>query len=118
LPKVGVARLRYGKRIEILGVAAGEGGIDLAALMRLLAERGWSKVLLEGGSHLAASALKAGIVDRVAFFIAPKILGGGFPAIEGLPAITMRAALPVTNLTARPSGADWLLEADIPTLRV
>ncbi len=113
---VSSAERRYGSRTGVIGIAPGARGIDLAALMRRLAERGWSKVLIEGGAHLAGSALQAGIVDRIAFFIAPKILGGGFAAIEGLRASTMRDAIPLTNFSARALGDDWLLEAEIPRL--
>ncbi len=108
------AERRYSSRISVIGIAPGERGIDLAALMRQLAERGWSKVLIEGGAHLAGSALQAGIVDRVAFFVAPKILGGGFAAIEGLRASTMRDAIPLTNFSTCALGGDWLLEAEVP----
>lgn len=50
--------------------------VDLAALMKLLAEREITSVLIEGGSGVHASALAAGIVDKAAWFIAPKIIGG------------------------------------------
>ncbi len=46
---------------------------------QFLADLGGQEItalLLEGGGELAAAALRAGIVDKVAFFIAPKILGG------------------------------------------
>jgi len=50
--------------------------LDLAWLMRLLAARGITSVLIEGGASLNASALQAGIVDKVAIFVAPKMIGG------------------------------------------
>lgn len=107
------AQQKYGARVEVIGVPGTAGALDLAALMRELGRRGWCKVLLEGGAHLAASALQAGVVDRVAFFIAPKILGGGLSAVEGLPADTMRKAIPIGTLSGRFVGGDWLLEGDI-----
>lgn len=51
-------------------------GVDLAALMRILGQRGIDSILLEGGGTLNESALAAGIVDEVDAFIAPKIFGG------------------------------------------
>jgi len=84
------AQRRYMKRgsahsaVEIIAAKSTSGKIDLTDLLREFAGRGWSKILLEGGAHLAGAALAAGIVDRVAFFIAPLVLGCGLPAIEGL----------------------------------
>ena len=97
----------------MLAVPATREGIDLAHLMRELGARGWSRVLLEGGARLAGAALRAGIVDRIAFFVAPAILGGGRSAVEGLTPRTMRDALHLVNFSARQVGADWLLEADL-----
>ncbi|HVN89736.1 MAG TPA: bifunctional diaminohydroxyphosphoribosylaminopyrimidine deaminase/5-amino-6-(5-phosphoribosylamino)uracil reductase RibD [Candidatus Binataceae bacterium] len=111
--KTKAAQSRFGRRVEVLGVPKNDTGIDLDALMRQLAARGWSKVLHEGGAHLAGAALKAGIVDRVAFFIAPKLLGGGLSAIEGLVAPTMRSAIPLNNLAAQKVDTDWLIEAEV-----
>lgn len=102
-----------GGRVEILPAKSTGGKIDLTALMREFAGRGWSKILLEGGANLAGAALAAGIVDRVAFFIAPLILGCGLPAVEGLLSRTVRGAVHLTNLRASPSGADLLVEAEV-----
>jgi diaminohydroxyphosphoribosylaminopyrimidine deaminase/5-amino-6-(5-phosphoribosylamino)uracil reductase len=97
----------------IIAIAAHGGQIALADLMRELARRGWSKVLIEGGAHLAGSALAAGVVDRVAFFVAPRIIGNGLPAVEGLLARTVKQGVALTNFSARRVGDDWLLEADV-----
>jgi len=111
------ARRRYGSRTEVIAVAPAGAGLRLAALMRELGRRGWCRVLIEGGAHLAGAALRAGIVDRVAFFVAPRILGGGLAAVEGLAAPTMRAALRLDQMAARPVGDDWLIEAAIAHAR-
>lgn len=54
----------------------GKNGIDLNKLMQILAERKLDSVLIEGGSEIQYSALKAGIVHHIYAFIAPKIFGG------------------------------------------
>lgn len=101
------ARRRY--RAEILAVPANRAGlVDLNALMKQLAGRGWSKVLLEGGAHLAAAALAAGIVDRVAFFLTPRIAGAGLPAVGEIEGF--RDGVVLRALSARALGRDWLLE--------
>ena len=115
--KLEAAKRRYGNRVDAIAVPRSQHGLDLDALMAEVAARGWSTVLLEGGAHLAGAAIAARIVDRVAFFLAPKLLGGGLGALEGLVAPTMRSAIALENLSARPIGTDWLLEADIPRSR-
>ncbi|MFC1540764.1 bifunctional diaminohydroxyphosphoribosylaminopyrimidine deaminase/5-amino-6-(5-phosphoribosylamino)uracil reductase RibD [Candidatus Margulisiibacteriota bacterium] len=64
------------KGAEILKVKARRGLIDMKALMRELGKLKITSVLLEGGGEVAASALKAKVVDRAYFFIVPKIFGG------------------------------------------
>ncbi len=50
-----------------------------------LAERGLTRVLLEGGGELATAFLRADLIDRVAWFHAPRIIGAeGLPAVGGL----------------------------------
>jgi diaminohydroxyphosphoribosylaminopyrimidine deaminase/5-amino-6-(5-phosphoribosylamino)uracil reductase len=109
-PKV---KRRYGARVEAIAAATDEQGISLREVMREFARRGWGKVLIEGGAKLAGAALRAGTVDRVAFFVAPLIIGCGLPSVEGLLAKKVREAVKLTGLTAQPVGADWLLEASV-----
>ncbi len=113
------ARRRYhGARVEVIGYEkARDDEIDLRALMRDFGRRGWSKVLIEGGAHLAGSALGAGIVDRVAFFVAPIVIGAGTPAVEGLGLARVRDAIALEGLGARRLGGDLLLEAEIAPAR-
>ena len=99
--------------VEVIAVSADAGGIRIAELMRELARRGCSSVMIEGGANLAGSALRAKVVDRIAFFLAPKLLGGGLSAIEGLQIGKMKRAIPLENLRARQVGPDWLFEAEI-----
>ena len=61
-------------------------------------------------TNLAGSALAAGIVDRVAFFVAPKILGAGVAAIDTTDVHWVRGAPELGDFTARRIGDDWLLE--------
>ncbi|MDP3260874.1 MAG: bifunctional diaminohydroxyphosphoribosylaminopyrimidine deaminase/5-amino-6-(5-phosphoribosylamino)uracil reductase RibD, partial [Thermodesulfovibrionales bacterium] len=50
--------------------------VDLKWLMKKLGKMEITSVLIEGGSSLNSHALEHGIVDKVMFFIAPKIIGG------------------------------------------
>ncbi len=59
--------------------------LNLEWLMKILGEKGITSLLIEGGSSLNSYVLEAGIVDKVMFFTAPKIIGGerSFPAVGG-----------------------------------
>lgn len=74
-PRKNIEALRK-KGAEILKIAAPKGLIDMRALMKKLGQMQITSLLIEGGGEVAASALKAGVVDKAHFFIAPKIFGG------------------------------------------
>lgn len=56
-------------------VSVGTGLVDLRAAMRVLAERGWSRVLCEGGPHLNAGLFTLGLVDELFLTVTPTIAG-------------------------------------------
>ena len=61
-----------------------EGRLSLAGVLAALAERGITRLLVEGGSHVAAELLRADLIDRLAWFQAGKLIGGdGLPAVAG-----------------------------------
>src|SRR6185369_4682982 len=57
---------------ELLVCASRDGRVDLDDLFRQLGALGVQSILLEGGSHLAGAALRAGLVDKCMIFLAPK----------------------------------------------
>ncbi|MDO8430945.1 MAG: bifunctional diaminohydroxyphosphoribosylaminopyrimidine deaminase/5-amino-6-(5-phosphoribosylamino)uracil reductase RibD [Candidatus Binatus sp.] len=108
------AKKKYERRgVEAIAIADHGGEIALDRLMQEFGGRGWSRVLIEGGARLAASALRADVVDRVAFFVAPKIMGAGLPAIDGMHLTRIRDAIQLSELSARPVGVDWLFEGKV-----
>ncbi len=86
--------------------------LDLNWLMSRLGEMEITSVLIEGGSSLNAHALQEGIVDKVMFFIAPKIIGGreSFPAVGGKASRNLSEAYRLRNVTTRKIGEDYLVE--------
>ena len=71
-------------------------------------------MLLEAGSELTGAFVRAGLVDRVAAFVAPKLLGGAAaPTAAGGAGLPLGDALRLAELTARPLGDDWLLEGRV-----
>jgi diaminohydroxyphosphoribosylaminopyrimidine deaminase/5-amino-6-(5-phosphoribosylamino)uracil reductase len=111
--KVPSVKRRYGARVEAISASVDRQGIVLEEVMREFGRRGWSKVLIEGGAKLAGGALRARVVDRVAFFIAPLIIGCGLPSVEGLLARSVREGIKLKNFSAQRVGSDWLMEAEV-----
>jgi diaminohydroxyphosphoribosylaminopyrimidine deaminase/5-amino-6-(5-phosphoribosylamino)uracil reductase len=67
----------------LIEVAGDQAGVDPAKALRALAEAGLTQVLVEGGAQLAASLLRADLVDRIAWFHAPAVMGGdAWPAVQ------------------------------------
>ncbi len=84
-----------GKGVEVFQVPAdGSGRLDLAEIMKVLAGRGLTRVLVEGGAELGAALLRARLVDRLVWFQAPLVIGGdGLPAIAGLGVAKLEEAI-------------------------
>ena len=96
--------------VELLEVAPDAAGrIDLAAALAALGARGLTRLLVEGGAGLAASLLRARLVDRLAWFHAPLLLGGdGVPAVGNLGLAALADALRFERLATEPVGSDLL----------
>jgi diaminohydroxyphosphoribosylaminopyrimidine deaminase/5-amino-6-(5-phosphoribosylamino)uracil reductase len=112
-PKRRVAALA--KRVRVL-VAPGSGGkVDLRWLLKRLGSENVTSLLVEGGGEVNASFLLQGLAQRVAFFYAPKILGGreSRRAVGGEGAGTLAESLSLTGLEWRRLGPDWLLSARV-----
>ncbi len=94
--------------IETPGAAV---GIDLAKGLAALAEAGLTRILVEGGAKIAAALLRADLVDRIAWFHAPAVMGGdGLPAVQAF-GIEHLAQMPRFGLRAmRQLGDDMLSE--------
>ncbi|HDP33708.1 MAG TPA: bifunctional diaminohydroxyphosphoribosylaminopyrimidine deaminase/5-amino-6-(5-phosphoribosylamino)uracil reductase, partial [Candidatus Hydrogenedentes bacterium] len=100
---------------ETLALPAGPDGVDMGALAQTLGERGVTSLLIEGGGATLASAFRAGIVRKVCFFVAPKIIGGreAITPVEGEGLELMDDAINITDLQASNVGEDILLEGYI-----
>ena len=80
------------------------------AVLALLADRGITRLLVEGGGAVAAAFLRSGLVDRVVRFGAGKVLGGdGVPAVGAL-GLARLADVPAYVLQAQETCGDDVLE--------
>lgn len=94
------------KGVEVLRIDAKDGKFDVAQLLKLLAERGITRLMVEGGPTVAASFVKADLVDEVILFHSPKTIPDGIGALEGLPlaALTQR----LKRVSSTPVGIDTM----------
>jgi diaminohydroxyphosphoribosylaminopyrimidine deaminase/5-amino-6-(5-phosphoribosylamino)uracil reductase len=99
------ARALQAAGVDVLRAPAGPGKLDLAAVLTLLADRGITRLMVEGGPTVAASFVSADLIDEVALFRAPKHIGAdGIDALEGMPiAALMQKLKPVGS---EPVGED------------
>ncbi len=104
-----IERLR--KYAEVLIIPEKDGRVDIVELMKKLAEMEITNILIEGGAEVNASALKGKIVDRVMFFIAPKIIGGNTAPgpIGGNGVEDPSEAIKLTDISIRQVGEDILV---------
>jgi len=100
--------------VTVLQCKSRDGRVDVADLCARLFALDVIAVLLEAGSKLTGAFVQAGLIDRVAAFVAPKVLGGSdAPTPAGGPGLQLGDALRLSDLTARPLGGDWLLEGRV-----
>lgn len=90
-------------------------GIDLRWLLKTLGSENVTSLLVEGGGEVNASFLLRGLAHRVAFFYAPKILGGreARRAVAGDGAQSLAESLQLADLQWHRLPPDWLLSARV-----
>jgi diaminohydroxyphosphoribosylaminopyrimidine deaminase/5-amino-6-(5-phosphoribosylamino)uracil reductase len=88
--------------------------VDLRALLGALRVLDVIAVLVEGGGELGGALVDAGLVDRVAFFVAPRLLGGReVPGPLGGRGRPLKEALALVDVVTRRLDHDLLVEADV-----
>ncbi len=97
-------------RLEKRGAQVWRLGADWPALMRRLWREGIYSVLIEGGARVAASAFAAGVVDKVALFVAPVLMGDGQRLLPGVALDSMNDAARLERVKVSRFGADTLVE--------
>ncbi len=101
-----------GMGVKVLIVDKKDQRIDLDKLMTRLGEMEVASLLIEGGSEVYASALEAGIVDKVILFLAPKIIGGvNAPGVVGGRGIdSLCDAISLKDIHIQQIGDDVMIE--------
>jgi diaminohydroxyphosphoribosylaminopyrimidine deaminase/5-amino-6-(5-phosphoribosylamino)uracil reductase len=91
-----------------------DGRVDLKSMLTELHRREVRSLLVEGGAEVHGAFLAASLVDRVAVFVAPMLLGGhhAAPAMGG-GGLALADALRIRDLVVHSIGGDLLLEGDV-----
>lgn len=99
-------------KANILEIKEKAGQINLKDLMKKLAGMGITSVLVEGGGMLIGSLFDDGLVDKVMFFISPKIIGGkdAISSVMGHGISRVERALKLKSLSLKRVGEDFLIE--------
>ena len=97
--------------LRLIELPGSDAGIDLQAGLTALGTAGITRLLVEGGAQIAAALLRAGLVDRVAWFHASAVMGGdGWPAVQGFGIETLDAMPRFVRRSATLVGSDMLSE--------
>lgn len=112
-PKSRVAALA--KQVSVIVSPGKESRIGLRWLVKRLGAENITSLLVEGGGEVNASFLLEGLAQRVAFFYAPKLLGGrtARKGVAGVGAASLREVVRLHEVEWRKLGADLLLTARV-----
>jgi diaminohydroxyphosphoribosylaminopyrimidine deaminase/5-amino-6-(5-phosphoribosylamino)uracil reductase len=92
---------------DVARVTATGGRLDLAEVLKVLARRGITRVMVEGGPILAAAFVRADLVDEAALFRSPNLIGPeGIDALDGLPLSALCRSPRLKTLGSEAIGAD------------
>ena len=102
-------------KAKILEVKEKDGQINLNDMMKKLARMDITSILVEGGGTLVGSLFDGALVDRVLFFVSPKIVGGkeAVSSVMGRGVERMDKAIKLKKIKLRRFGEDMLVEAYI-----
>ena len=103
------------KRVNVVESPARKKRVDLRWLLKRLGREEVTHLLVEGGGEVNASFFENKLVQRLAFFYAPKMLGGkrARPAVGGKGAVDLKKAPKLENAQWRRLGPDLLLTARV-----
>ena len=87
--------------------------VPLREVLKDLGAKGVESVLIEGGGHTLGEAFDQRLVDRVVFYVAPALIGGGVPAIAGRGAGSNEEGLRLNDATYQRIGPDLKIEGRV-----
>ena len=108
----GGEKLKNRSDLKVVRVPTKDGRVCLEEGLKKLGDAGFNSIFLEGGSTLNGAMLDRGLVDRVAGFVAPVLLGGqdAVSPIGGKGLASVNDALRLRDVGWTPLGQDLLVE--------
>lgn len=99
-------------KAKILEVKEKDGQINLRDMLKKLAQMEIANILVEGGGTLNGSLFDEGLVDKLLFFISPKIIGGkdAINSVMGRGVSRVERAIKIKEIKLRRIGEDFLVE--------
>ena len=93
--------------VDVARVPGTDGKLELAAVVKLLAQRGITRLMVESGPILAAAFLRADLVDEAALFRSPAVIGpDGIDPLDGLPLSALTRSPRLNAVGSETIGAD------------
>jgi diaminohydroxyphosphoribosylaminopyrimidine deaminase / 5-amino-6-(5-phosphoribosylamino)uracil reductase len=94
---------------------ARDGRLDLRELLRRLAGRDVTRLLVEGGGEVHGSFLEEGLADRLVLYLAPRIIGGrdARPLVGGTGPMRLADAVTLSRPISYRVGSDLVVEGDL-----
>ncbi len=115
-PRAPSSRVRaLARQVSILAAPASNGRVEVPWVLRKLGEENFTSLLVEGGGEVNASFLLGGFAQEIAFFYAPKVVGGqdARRAVAGVGATSWDQVLRLEELRWQKLGPDLLLQARV-----
>jgi diaminohydroxyphosphoribosylaminopyrimidine deaminase/5-amino-6-(5-phosphoribosylamino)uracil reductase len=103
------------KNVRVVEIGLKNNRLDLQQLVVTLGDMSMTSLLVEGGGTVAASVLSAGIVNKLVYFLAPRLLGGsdGKAVFEGKGVEKLTDAVTLGRMSVTRVGTDILIQGYI-----
>lgn len=100
------------QKAKIIEVKEKEGQINLKDMMKKIAQLEITNILVEGGGTLIGSLFDERLVDKILFFISPKIIGGkeAISSVMGRGVVRIDRAIKLRDVKLKRIGEDFLVE--------
>ena len=105
-PRSRVEKFRRIKGVEVVVQRSKKKRVSMKPFLRALARKNMINILVEGGGELVGSLMDESLVDEVMFFIAPRIIGGGYSSVKGKGAGNITEALKLRDVEVKKFSSD------------